>query len=273
VLDKVRADIDTDYPHRKKNEKGQPVAEREPKANTLWERLGGEAGVTKIVDDFVNRTANDPKVDFFRRNKVKLDADHVVKMKRELVEQISQLTGGPLKYTGPDMKKVHKDMGITNEQFDAAAANLKKALEKNKVGPEDRKKILAAVESSRKEIVQPKQPEEKKSEEKKATDKKSEDNKPAGKASVSGKVVYQGKPVTGGIITFAGKNGLAIKAAVAADGTYVLNGVKPGEYKVGINTKVNPKIPQVPAKYNDPDKSGLTCNVKEGRQTLDLDLK
>ena len=84
------------------------------------------------------------------------NAEQIVKMKREFVEQISQATGGPLKYKGPDMKKVHKGMGITDEQFDAAVADLKKALEKNKVAAEDRKTILDAVENYRKEIVQPK---------------------------------------------------------------------------------------------------------------------
>ncbi|HTU19736.1 MAG TPA: hypothetical protein VMG10_16865 [Gemmataceae bacterium] len=298
VLDKIRSDIDADYPHRKKSKEGKPAPKTpvvtpkpepkpEPEAAIMWDRLGGEPGVTRIVDDFVNLSTRDPKVDFFRHNKVKLDAEHVVKMKRELVQQISQLTGGPLKYTGPDMKKIHKDMGITNEQFDASVANLKKVLEKHKVGPEDRKKILAAVESSRKEIVQPKKPEEKKPVQKKPDVKKPEEKKPiekkppeekdgkeaAGKAHIDGKVSYQGKPQTGGIISFEGINGAVFSAVIAADSTYVVNRVKPGEYKVAINTKANPKIPQVPAKYSDPDKSGLTYTVTEGKQTFDIELK
>jgi hemoglobin len=264
VLDQVRAETASAAAKSKKpDEKDKTIASPESKPKTMWERLGGEAGVTKIVDDFVNMAANDPKVDFFRHNKFKLDAEQIVKMKRELVEQISQATGGPLKYTGPDMRKVHKDMGITNEQFDAAAADLKKALEKNKVASEDVKKILDAVGSYRKEIVQPKEAEEKKPGEKK------EEKKPAGKASVQGKVRLGGAPLPGGTIAFVSKDGKT-EATIAADGSYKVEGIKPEVYKVSVK---GAKGVVVPAAFGDPDKSGLTYTVKEGRQTFDIELK
>lgn len=272
VLDRIRADINADYPHRRNREEGSPpVAASKEKTNSLWDRLGGEPGVTKIVDDFVNLVAPDRKVDFFRGGKYKVAAEQVTKMKRELVEQISEASGGPLKYKGPDMKSVHKGMGITDAQFNAITADLKQALEQNNVAPEDVEKVLNAVGSYRKEIVEPKKQEEKK-DEKKPADKK-EDKKPGGTARIEGKVTYGGKPVVGGIIAFEGKSGLVYSALIAADSTYVLNRVKPGEYKVAIDTKSNAKNPQVPAKYSDPDKSGLTINVREGKQSFDIALQ
>src|SRR5262249_11927727 len=36
---------------------------------SLWERLGGEENVAKVIDDFVAAAAGDPKVDFFRDGK------------------------------------------------------------------------------------------------------------------------------------------------------------------------------------------------------------
>ncbi len=165
AIDKIRSDIDADYPHAKNTKEADktPTPTPRPKPKTLWDRLGGESGATHIVDDFVNRAVEDPKVDFFRRNQYKIDAERIVKMKRELVEQISAATGGPLKYAGPDMKKVHKGMGITDAQFDALAADFKRALEQNKVGADDIKQLLDAIGSYRKEIVEPKKTEEKKS--------------------------------------------------------------------------------------------------------------
>lgn len=155
ALDQLRAET---KPAKTTAAKGAKPNGASSKKNTLWDRLGGEAGVTKIVDDFVNLAAPDAKVDFFRRGKFQMTPDQVVKMKREIVEQISQASGGPLKYTGPDMKKVHKGMGISEAQFNAAAAHLKKALEKNNVAAEDVKQVLDAVGSYRKEIVEPKKP-------------------------------------------------------------------------------------------------------------------
>jgi hemoglobin len=159
VLDQVRAEI---RPAKTEAAKGPKPSSPPQAKKTLWDRLGGEPGVTKIVDDFVNLAAPDPKVDFFRGGKFQMTAEQVAKMKRELVEQISEASGGPLKYKGPDMKTVHKGMGITDAQFNALAADLKKALEKNKVAPEDIKKVLDAVDSYRKEIVEPKKLEGKK---------------------------------------------------------------------------------------------------------------
>jgi hemoglobin len=267
VLDKIRGDINADYPHKRKREASEPpLAAEEMKKKTLWDRLGGEPGVTKIVDDFVDLAAPDPKVDFFRGGKYKPTDAEVAKMKRQIIQQISQATGGPLKYTGPDMKSVHKGMGITQAQFDAAAADLKKALEKNKVAPEDVQKILDAVSSYRKEIVEPKKTEEKKREEKPA---EKEEKKPVGKASITGHVTLKGQPLKGGTVVFTSKEG-KIEGKIAADGTYSVEGVKPGVYKVSVQ---GDKGVAVPAVFNNPDTSALTYNVKDGKQHFDIALQ
>lgn len=126
----------------------------------LWNRLGGEKGVAKIVDDFVGIAASDPKANIFRDGKIKLDTKQVDSLKRKLVEMISEASGGPLKYTGKSMKEVHKGMGITNAEFDALAADLKKALADNKVQTEDADAVLKAVEGTRADIVESKKPDD-----------------------------------------------------------------------------------------------------------------
>src|SRR5262249_52148912 len=111
VLDKIREDV---HPPTAKKP-GEPLPP--PGKETLWYRLGGEKGVTKVVNDFVAKVAADPKVNIDRNGKYKLDEEAVAKLKKRLVEQISEAAGGPLKYQGRDMKTVHKGMGITNDEF------------------------------------------------------------------------------------------------------------------------------------------------------------
>jgi hemoglobin len=147
MLDKVRDEL--------KNEAALPAT-----AKSLWERLGGEKGVAKVVDDFVALAGKDPKVNFFRDGKYKLDDKGVAKMKQHLVEFVSAATGGPLKYSGRDMKEVHKDMAITDEEFDACVKDLKNALEKNDVEAADKDALVKIVESTRRDIVAPKKPSE-----------------------------------------------------------------------------------------------------------------
>ncbi len=125
-----------------------------PGTKTLWDRLGGEAGVSKVVDDFVAAAATDPKVDFSRGGKYKLDEATVAHLKKELIDFFSSATGGPFEYKGKSMKEVHKGMGITNAQFDASVADLTVALEKNGVKHDDIEAVLGAVEKTRKDIVE-----------------------------------------------------------------------------------------------------------------------
>jgi truncated hemoglobin YjbI len=192
LIEEVRAKIN---PNPKKPDETKP-----PKTATLWERLGGEDAVVKVVDDFVALASKDAKVNISRGGKIKLTEDAVAKLKGQLVAFVSQATGGPLKYTGKSMKEAHKGMGITDAEFDASVADLKKALEMNGAKTADIKELLDIVEGTRKDIVEPKKstddkPDDKKKiedkktddkkvdDKKKADDKKSDDKKPDDKKS------------------------------------------------------------------------------------------
>jgi hemoglobin len=146
---------------------------------TLWDRLGGEKNVRKVVEDFIELEHTDPKVDFFRGGKHKLTDKQLADLKQKIVEFVSQATGGPLKYTGQSMKEAHKGMAITDAQFDALVADLKIVLDKNGAKPEDRDAVLAAVGGTRKDIVEEKKEPAKK--EDKKEDRKKEDKKDSGK--------------------------------------------------------------------------------------------
>src|SRR2546423_15208033 len=107
------------------------------RTGTLGERLGGERAVRKIVADFVAGAGADPKVDLTRGGKFLKTPGSSDVITEELVRLISSLSGGPYDYKGRSMKDTHKGMGITDEQFDAAAGHMKAALEKNRVKAED----------------------------------------------------------------------------------------------------------------------------------------
>src|SRR5688500_13156139 len=71
-----------------------------------YQAFGGKPGLTKIVDNFVDIVLADKRIqDHF-------DDSDIPRLKELLVEQFCNLTGGPCKYTGRDMKSVHKNMDI-----------------------------------------------------------------------------------------------------------------------------------------------------------------
>src|SRR5690348_18361695 len=98
-----------------------------PPQKTLYERLGGMPAITAVVDDFVGNVAADRRINRFFAN-----AD-VPRLKRNLVDQICNGTGGPCIYTGRDMKSVHAGMGIRSRDFNALVQDLQKTLRKFKV--------------------------------------------------------------------------------------------------------------------------------------------
>ena len=106
---------------------------------------------------------------------------------------------------------------------------------------------------------------------------------------VKGTVTYQGQPVTSGTITFVPeKPGPAASATIRADGTYALAtdgipGAVPGRYTIMIismgNTagvlpeQRNPLPPlRLPEKYSNNRRSGLTAEVLDRDNVIDLAL-
>lgn len=130
---------------------GTPMA---PARTTLWERLGGQAKVRKVIDDLVARAGKDPKVDFTRGGKYNLNAEQMANFKKQMVDLISQETGGPLRYEGRPLRKSHEGMGITDAQFDALVADLRRALVDNNVATADVDALIRIVETTRGQIVQ-----------------------------------------------------------------------------------------------------------------------
>jgi hypothetical protein len=85
-------------------------------------------------------------------------------------------------------------------------------------------------------------------------------------ATVEGKVTLDGKPLAAGKVSFHPKAGKAVVADLNKDGTYTAKKVPIGEVRISIKAK------GVPKKYADPKTSGLTVEVKEGKQVFDIAL-
>ena len=120
----------------------------------LWDRLGGETAVKAVVHDFVGLAAADPKVDFTRGGRFPITAAGAVTLEQHIVELVSAVSGGPLRYTGSDMKSSHAGMRITDAQFDAIAGDLIAVLNKYKVPQKEQDELVKAVAATRKEIVE-----------------------------------------------------------------------------------------------------------------------
>ena len=110
---------------------------------------------------------------------------------------------------------------------------------------------------------------------------------------VSGKVTYEGKPVTEGAVLFQPTRGQGAVGKLDQQGRYVLRTNSPGDGAVvgkhtvtvvaptsieiigitGPGQLPKREFPNIPEKYRRPETSGLTAEVKPGSNQFDFDLR
>ena len=115
---------------------------------SLYDRLGGEAAIKAVVDEFVANVGADSRINHFF---AKTDLD---KLKEHLVNQIGQASGGPQVYAGRDMKTAHAGMGVDGAAFDALVEDLVKALDKFSVPEQEKSELLAILGPMKAVIVE-----------------------------------------------------------------------------------------------------------------------
>jgi hypothetical protein len=122
--------------------------------------------------------------------------------------------------------------------------------------------------------------------------------KPGG--TVNGRISYRGHPVTYGSVILVSADGTSHSGSIKPDGSYTVNRVPPGAVKIGVVGRDPAKRRTVleggqrlsradkgaaakkhpdeiwfplPRKLEDPETSGLSCNVTPGRVDHIIDLK
>jgi hemoglobin len=127
----------------------QADGEKADAPGSLYERLGGKAAITAVVDEFIARVAADARIKhrFFNTD--------IPKLKTLLVEQVCQATGGPCTYTGLDMETSHAGMEVVDEEFTALVEDLAGALDKFKVPAREKGELLGALGPMKPQIVTP----------------------------------------------------------------------------------------------------------------------
>ncbi len=120
---------------------------------SLYERLGKNAAIGAVTDQFITNVAGDNRINAFFADAA-ADPARLTKLRNNLVNQIGQASGGPEKYTGLDMKTAHKGMGIQESEFNALVEDLGKALDKFNVGAAEKSELVGALAPLKGDIVE-----------------------------------------------------------------------------------------------------------------------
>jgi hemoglobin len=122
---------------------------------SLYERLGGQDGLTRIAAEFFRGLETNPQLN--RQNpKIAVANAGVdpVERNKHFAAFLCQLVGGPCEYTGPPLERIHAPMAISGADWTLGGESLVRALNKNNVKRADQNELLALIEPLRARIVQ-----------------------------------------------------------------------------------------------------------------------
>jgi hemoglobin len=116
-------------------------------SQTIFERYGGFASVSRIVSSFYNKIIDSPVTSpYFRSTNMKRLIDHQTKF-------IASMMGGPASYTNDHLERVHAHLGITETAFMEAVDMLMETLEDFNFADEDMEQVEREVMSRKNFIV------------------------------------------------------------------------------------------------------------------------
>ena len=119
---------------------------------SLYERLGGYDGVTAFVEDLLPRLQGDSQLGRFWENR---GEDGVAREKQLLIDYLCSNAGGPVYYTGRDMKISHKGMKISESDWSAFMGHLEATLDGFALPKPEHDDVVAFIETTEADIVEP----------------------------------------------------------------------------------------------------------------------
>ncbi len=118
---------------------------------TLYERLGGYDAIAAVVDALMVRIKDDDKLRRFYDHR---GADGIAREQQLLVDFLCASTGGPMVYTGRDMKPLHVGMRLDEEDWKRAMVHLTAALDAFEVPAQEKGEVMSFHENLKSEIVE-----------------------------------------------------------------------------------------------------------------------
>jgi len=118
---------------------------------SLYERLGGYDGITTFANDLLPRLQSDPQLGRFWKNR---GDDGIAREKQLLIDYLCSCAGGPMYYTGRDMKLSHVGMKISEADWSIFLRHAGATMNALKVPKQECDDIGAFVQSLKADIVE-----------------------------------------------------------------------------------------------------------------------
>ncbi|MFV1995462.1 MAG: group 1 truncated hemoglobin [Verrucomicrobiales bacterium] len=118
---------------------------------SLYDRLGGYDAISAVANDLLPRLQSDSQLGRFWEHR---GDDGIEREKQLLIDFLCANAGGPMLYTGRDMKISHKGMKISESDWGVFIGHLKDTLSSFDVPDLERGQVLDFIETTKAEIVE-----------------------------------------------------------------------------------------------------------------------
>jgi hemoglobin len=118
---------------------------------TLYDRLGGYDAITAVVNNLLPRLQADTQLGRFWQNR---GEDGIEREKQLLIDFLCSSAGGPLLYTGRDMKTSHQGMKISASDWETFMGHLHATLKSFELPQAEFSDVIAFVESTKADMVE-----------------------------------------------------------------------------------------------------------------------
>ncbi len=120
-------------------------------SKTLYERLGGYDAIAAVTQDLMIRIKADSQLGRFYQYR---GEDGIQREEQLLVDFLCSSAGGPMYYTGRDMKTLHIGMKLSESDWSALMGHLNATLETFQVPQAERDDMVAFIQSTKADIVE-----------------------------------------------------------------------------------------------------------------------
>lgn len=119
-------------------------------SDTLYERLGGRAGIDKLVNRIVDlHLQNDVAGPRYRA----LDEEAIDHAREKVKEFLAAGSGGPVDYTGRSMIETHTGMNVSTAEFVAVVDDIMQAMREMEYPQPVCNEVLGVAYSLKEEII------------------------------------------------------------------------------------------------------------------------
>jgi len=130
-----------------------PVPSQAEAEKSLYERLGGYDAISAVVDSFLDKVWNDPRISRFF---VGMGTDTRNQLRQKNKNLMCHNTGGPCKKINRPLKLAHAGLGITEKEFYIVVDHLADTLKEFKVPAREQEEVMSKVRKLKPKIVESK---------------------------------------------------------------------------------------------------------------------